>query len=101
MRKIKVLISVFVMMLILSMDLGSIFSDTAEKPEQTVAEQESAVFEIANLQHNLGCITNAMKKAVSSKVSGAAEGVADKYANAVADTTTKTVENAIAEKTKK
>ncbi len=95
MRKIKVLIGLFMVMLILSMDLGSIFSDT--KTEQTKVEstQTESFFQFANLQHNLTCITSAVRNVISQKTQSITTKTADKYANAIANTTTKTVENVI------
>ena len=98
MRKIKVLITVFVLMLILSMDLGTLFSDGTANNTQAETQEDDAFFKFSNLQHNLGCITSAVKGAVMSKVSGVTNSAADKYANAVADATTKSVEDAITKK---
>ncbi len=77
------------------MDLGSIFSDT--KTEQTKVEstQTESFFQFANLQHNLTCITSAVRNVISQKTQSITTKTADKYANAIANTTTKTVENVI------
>lgn len=100
MRKIKVLITLFVVMLVLSTDLGTFFSDSSVKEQsvQTAKEDEEKnenVFQFAYLKHNLGCITSALQSAISSKTKSASENFADRYTNAVADATTKTVEKAI------
>lgn len=98
MRKIKVLIVGFVLMLILSMDLGALFTEGTVNDTQVESEENDAFFKFSNLQHNVGCITSAVKGAVMSKVSGVTNSAADKYANAVADATTKSVEDAITKK---
>lgn len=98
MRKIKVLITAFVLMLILSMDLGALFTDGTVSDTQVKSQESDAFFKFSNLQHNVGCITSAIKGAVTSKVAGVTNSAADKYANAVADATTKNVENAITKK---
>ena len=104
MRKIKVLITLFVIMLILSTDLGTFFSGTAGKEqvtqttEATSEEKNENIFQFAYLQHNLGCITGAIQSAIVSKTKSATSNFADKYTNAIADTTTKSVEKAITEK---
>lgn len=107
MRKIKVLITLFVIMLILSTDLGTFFSGTAGKEqvtqttEATSEEKNENIFQFAYLQHNLGCITGAIQSAIVSKTKSATSGLADKYTNAIADKTTETVEKAIKEKKSK
>lgn len=98
MRKIKVLITAFILMLILSMDLGTLFSDETVNDMQVEEQENDAFFKFSNLQHNVGCITSAVKGAVTSRVDGVANSAADKYANAVADATTKSVEDAITKK---
>ncbi len=100
MRKIKILLTSFVIFLVLSMDLGGIFAPqaaTAQKVETEAAQEK--VFDFAHLQYNLGCIGNAVKGAVAKQVKGVAQDTADKYAEAVADQTTKAVEDVIKEKT--
>lgn len=112
-RKIKVLIGLFVAMLILSIDLGSLFAkDTAlsaqmeqEVMEQEVMEQETtenqeSFFSFANLQHNLGCITGAIKSAVVEKTQVATEKYAGKYDEAIAEVATKEVEKVITKSVK-
>lgn len=107
MRKIKVLITLFVIMLILSTDLGTFFSGNAGKEqavqttETTSEEKNENVFQFAYLQHNLGCITAAIQSAITSKTKSATSNLAEKYTNAIADKTTETVENAIKEKQSK
>lgn len=98
MRKIKVLITGFILLLILSMDLGALFSGETVKETQVESQENDAFFKFSNLQYNVGCITSAVKGAVRSKVSSATNSAADKYANAVADATTKSVEDAITKK---
>lgn len=88
-------------MLVLSTDLGTFFSGTQVKEAntQTVEKEEKGnVFQFAYLQHNLGCITNAIRCAVSTKTEKATNSFADKYTNAVAKATTDTVEKAIVKK---
>lgn len=98
MRKIKVLITAFILMLILSMDLGTLFTDGTVNDTKVETQDKDAFFKFSNLQHNVGCITSAIKGAVTSKVAGVTNSAADKYANAVADATTKSVEDAITKK---
>lgn len=98
MRKVKILITGFIIMLILSMDLGAVFSDTAKAENEVQATADEPIFKFSNLQHNVGCITSAIGGAFHAKVAGAANDTAEKYANAVADATTKNVEKAIIEK---
>ena len=106
MRKIKVLITLFVIMLILSTDLGTFFSGNAGKEQvaettETMGTAEDGnenIFQFDYLQHNLGCITNAIQSAITSKTKSATSNLADKYTNAIADATTKSVEKAITEK---
>ncbi len=101
MRKIKVLITAFVLMLILSMDLGALFTNgtvSTTQVENQGEDENDAFFKFSNLQYNVGCITSAIKGAVTSKIAGVTNSAADKYANAVADATTKHVENAITKK---
>lgn len=100
-RKIKILISLFVIMLVLSMDLGTFFSNVGNG---AVAMEGHEIFEFANLQHNLNCITGAIKMAVTGKNETGEEekkeisNLVDKYGNALADATTKAVEDAIVAK---
>lgn len=107
MRKIKVLITLFVIMLILSTDLGTFFSGNAGKEqatqtaETTSEENNENVFQFAYLQHNLGCITGAIQSAITSKTKSATSSFAEKYTNAIADKTTESVEKAIKEKESK
>lgn len=105
-RKIKILISLFVVMLILSMDLGTLFSTGKDG---IVTAEGHEMFEFANLQHNLGCITGAIKSAVVAKNDTVPEektekkedtNLVDKYGSALADATTKAVEDAIVAKNK-
>lgn len=98
MRKIRILLTSFVIFLVLSMDLGSIFAPQSATPQKVEASQEK-MFDFANLQHNLGCIGNAVKGAVAQQVKGVTKDTADKYAQVVADQTTKAVEDVIEEKT--
>ena len=100
MRKVKVLIGLFVVMLILSLDLGSIFSETSTEQTKEQNVKQESMFQFANLKHNLGCITFAVKNVVSQKTQSLTTKTADKYANAIANTTTKTVENAISQNQK-
>ena len=107
-RKIKVLIGLFVAMLILSIDLGSLFAkDTAlsaqmeqEVMEQETTENQESFFSIANLQHNLGCNTGAIKSAVVEKTQVATEKYAGKYDEAIAEVATKEVEKVITKSVK-
>lgn len=99
MRKIKVLITTFILMLILSMDLGTLFTDGTAGDVQVESQENDALFKFSNLQHNIGCITSAIKGAVVSRVTGVTNSAADKYANAVADATTKSVEAVVTKKT--
>lgn len=102
-RKIKVLITLFVILLILSMDLGTFFSNIENG---AVVAQGHEMFEFSNLQHNLQCITGAIKMAVTDKNQTEKEkkkenaNLVDKYGNALADATTKAVEEAITSKNK-
>lgn len=102
-RKIKILISLFVIMLVLSMDLGTFFSNVGNG---TLVMEGHEMFEFANLQHNLHCITDAIKTAVTTKKGDSEDekkedtNLVDKYGNALADATTKAVENAIITKDK-
>ncbi|MCI8410281.1 MAG: hypothetical protein HFJ09_13590 [Lachnospiraceae bacterium] len=99
-RKIKVLISLFVILLVLSMDLGTFFSNVENG---VVVAKGHEMFEFANLQHNLQCITGAIKAVVSTKNKTDKEqntNLVDKYGNALADATTKAVEKAITSKDK-
>lgn len=102
-RKIKVLISLFVILLVLSMDLGTFFSNIGNGG---IAEEGHEIFEFANLQHNIQCITGAIKTAVTAKNQTDKEekkedsNLVDKYGNALADATTKAVEKAITSKNK-
>lgn len=102
-RKIKILISLFVIMLVLSMDLGNFFSNVGNG---TLAMEGHEMFEFANLQHNLHCITDAIKTAVTANKGNSKDekkensSLVDKYGNALADATTKAVENAIIAKDK-
>lgn len=94
MRKIKILISLFVIMLILSMDLGTLFSKSA--PDMTKQNsQNQEIFDFENLQHNLGCIAGAIKSMIGIKTDDVALNLAGKYEEVIADTTTKAVEKAI------
>lgn len=107
-RKIKVLIGLFVAMLILSIDLGSLFAkDTAlsaqmeqEVMEQETTENQESFFSFANLQHNLGCITGAIKSAVVEKTQVVTEKYAGKYDEAIAEVATKEVEKVITKSVK-
>lgn len=106
MRKIKVLVTLFVVMLVLSTDLGTFFSDSSVKQQsvQTAKDNEEKnenVFQFAYLKHNLGCITSALQSVISSKTKAASDNFANRYTNAVADVTTKSVEKAITGKTAK
>lgn len=102
-RKIKVLISLFVILLVLSMDLGTFFSNIGNG---AIVEEGHEMFEFANLQHNVQCITAAVKTAVTAKNQKDKEekkenaNLVDKYGNALADATTKAVEKVITSKNK-
>lgn len=106
MRKIKILITLFVIMLILSTDLGTFFSGNAgkehvEETSETTEQKNENIFQFSYLQHNLGCITNAIQSAITSKTKSATSNFADKYTNAIAHKTTEAVEKAINEKKSK
>lgn len=100
-RKIKILISLFIVMLVLSMDLGTLF---APGEERAIALEGHEMFEFSNIQHNVGCIAGAIKCAVVERGNTSekketekkeAPSLTDQYGNALADATTKVIEDAI------
>lgn len=102
MRKIKILITAFVIMVVLSMDLGTVFSGTSHTDMQTEKTAEDEGFcSFSNLQYNVGCIKDCIVGTMHKKVADVADQTASQYAEAVADKTTKAVENAIKEDQKK
>lgn len=89
MRKIKILITLFVVMLVLSTDLGGFFSKQPAHTQEMQIQQEEKeeFFQFAYLRHNLGCITDAIKSAITTKSSAAIHVVSDKYSNALTENT--------------
>ena len=92
MRKIKILIGSFLILLVLSLDLGTIFS---HQPVKEREQTQTDYFTVKNVQHNVTCIALAVREMVMDKINLEKKGISDQYANAVAEQTTKTVEQAI------
>lgn len=101
-RKIKILVTLFVVMLVLSTDLGSFFSkqpaSSQEVQVQEAGNENEEFFQFAHLRHNIGCITDAIKSMITNKTTAVIHDVSNQYSNALADTTTQAVEKAILEK---
>lgn len=63
-RKIKLVISIFVLLLVLSVDLGTFFTPAEERQavacETENSKEENAMFSVKNLKRNLSCISGSV-----------------------------------------
>lgn len=98
MKKIKILITAFIIFSILSLDLGAVFSGQATSSVKTEQASEENLFTIEHFKYNVGCIGKKIGSVVCDAVSGAAKDTAKQYAEKVADSTTKSIEKTIEKK---